>query len=92
MAWFFFSLTLLGLLLAGSAQSFLEPTLRFLFQSLRWSVWAGALVSWLLFLPLVRRSWRRRLASLGLGVGFTALFVFVLVWGSWVYPDAGVLP
>ena len=91
-AWFFFTLTLLGLFLAGSAQSFLESTLVLLFQTLRWAVWAGALVSWLLLVPLAQRRWRRWAASLGLGLGFTGLFFLVLVWGSWIYPDAGVLP
>ncbi|HTH13750.1 MAG TPA: hypothetical protein VMB23_05090 [Spirochaetia bacterium] len=90
-AWFFFTLTLLGLFLAGSAQSFLETTLALLFQALRWAVWSGALVSWFLLVPLAHRRWRRWAVSLGLGLGFSALFVLVLVWGSWVYPDAGVL-
>lgn len=91
-AWFLFSLTVLFLYLAGAGQSFLETTLAGLFRFVRWLSWLGVLATWLVLVPLTPKRLKRRMAAaLCLGVGFSSLFVFVLVWGSWVYPEAGRL-
>lgn len=88
---FLFSAIVAVLYLVGAAQSFAEETLRNLFEALRWLTWGGLLLSWLAILPAARKKGHRVLAALVLGVGFSALFLFVLVWGVWVYPDAGAL-
>lgn len=90
-AWFLFGLVLLFLYLVGTAQSFLEPDLATLFSLVKWSAWTGTLASWLVVAPLVWRT-SRWVSALVLGLGFTLVFAFVLFWGSWVYPDAGILP
>lgn len=90
-AWLLFCLVLLFLYLVGTAQSFLEPVLATLFALVKWSAWIGLVVGWFGVVPLVART-RRLGPSLVLGVAFTLVFVFVLVWGSWVYPDSGLLP
>lgn len=90
-AWFLFCLVLLFLYLVGTAQSLLEPVLATLFALVKWSAWLGLLGAWFGLVPLARRT-RRLGPSLALGLGFTVVFVFVLVWGSWVYPNSGLLP
>ena len=89
LAWLLLSLTVLALFLVGSAQSFLESTLRNLFLEARWLSWAGLLVSWLLLVPLSLNRRRRLLASVALGFGFGTLFAFVAFWGAWIYPNLG---
>jgi hypothetical protein len=91
-AWLLLSFTATFLYLAGSSQSFLEPTLAQLFQAVRWLVWGGFLASWLLVLPLTIRHPRQVWATVAVGLGFGVIFLFVLLWGSWVYPDAGPAP
>jgi hypothetical protein len=90
-AGFFFCLVLLFLYLVGTAQSFLEPVLATLFALVKWSAWIGLVVAWFGLVPMAGRT-RRLGPSLVLGVGFTVVFLFVLVWGSWVYPNSGLLP
>lgn len=92
LAWLLFALTVLALFLVGAAQSFLEPVQRNLFLGLRWLSWTGFLVSLLVLVPLGRKRAARRLAAAGLGLGFALLFAFSLVWGAWIYPDAGLPP
>jgi len=90
-AWFLLGLVLLFLYLVGTAQSFLEPVLATLFALVKWSAWMGLLGTWVLVVPLVWRTPRAGPALL-LGLSFLGVFVFVLVWGSWVYPNSGLLP
>lgn len=89
-AGFLLTLVVLFLYLAGAAQSFLESTQLLLFRTVRWLSWGGLLVTWLLLVPMTRKKGRRLVSSLVLGLGFGALFSFVLVWGSWIYPDSGI--
>jgi len=91
LAWFLISLVVLFLYLVGTAQSFLEPTQDFLFRAVRWLSWLGLLGSCCLLVPLTRRHARRLAWTAILGVGFGVMFAFVLVWGSWIYPESGRL-
>ena len=91
LAFYVLTLVTLFLYLVGAAQSFLDQTQVELFQLVRWQTWLGLLGTWLLLVPASRRHVRRILASVSLGLGFGALFAFVLVWGSWIYPNAGSL-
>lgn len=92
LAWFLLTVVVLFLYLTGTAQSFLEPTQSTLFRAVRWLSWLGLLASWLLLFPLTRRRKKRLLWSGLLGLGFAVVFAFVLVWGAWIYPEAGKLP
>jgi len=92
LAWFLVSLVVLFLYLVGTAQSFLEPTQDVLFRAVRWLSWLGLLGSGFVLVPLVRKSGPRLGWAAVLALGFAALFAFVLVWGSWIYPSSGRLP
>ena len=92
LAWLLISLVVLFLYLVGTAQSFLEPTQDFLFRAVRWLSWLGLLACCCLLVPLTRKNRRRLAVALILAAGFASLFAFVLVWGSWVYPESGRLP
>jgi hypothetical protein len=87
-ALFLWTLIVAALYLIGAAQSFYEATLLNLFLLLRWLAWAGMAISWLVLAPWARRL-RRTVAAVVLGIGFGLVFVFVLLWGAWVYPQAG---
>lgn len=84
-----FSLTVTALYLMGAAQSFTEETLLALFLGVRWLSWAGLLAAVLGLVPWSRRR-RRLFAAVVLAAGFLLLFLFALVWGAWIYPDAGL--
>lgn|GEM_PF-2598588 len=92
LAWFLTSLVVLFLYLVGTAQSFLEPTQDVLFRGVRWLSWLGLLGSACVLAPIVRKNGRRLAWASGLALGFAVLFAFVLVWGSWIYPNSGRLP
>lgn len=89
---FLFSVIVAVLYLVGAAQSFAEETLKSLFEALRWLAWGGTLAGWLVLVPAARKKARRLLAAVLLGTGFSLLFVFVLVWGAWLYPEGGGTP
>ena len=91
LAWFLLSLTVLSLFLVGATQSFLDTTLKHLFLELRFLYWTGLLGSWFLLVPVCARR-RRLLASLGLSMGFTVVYLVVLFWGAWIYPNVGTWP
>jgi hypothetical protein len=88
MAYFLFSLTVTALALMGASQSFTEDTLRSLFLVVRWLSWCGLLVAALCLVPWTRGR-KRILTAVFVALGLLVLFLFVLVWGTWVYPDAG---
>ena len=92
LAWFLFSCIVLLVYLFGAAQSFLETTLRDLFVTVHWLSWGGLLTSWLLLLPLARFRVKRVVLAFFLGVGFLCLFLFIVLWGSWIYPGIGSRP
>lgn len=85
-----FGVVAVALLLLGSAQSFLDGTLKGLFVFARLLTWVGLLASWTLVLPLCRRRLGRVVAAVLVGVGHGALFGVLLVWGSWIYPGLGL--
>lgn len=87
-ALFLFSLTVTLLYLMGAAQSFTDETLHTLFLGVKWLSWAGLLVAVLGLVPWSRQP-RHLVAAIVLGVGFLLLFVFVLLWETWLYPSAG---
>jgi len=86
-AFFLFSLTVTLLYLMGAAQSFTEETLRTLFLVVRWLSWAGLLITVVGFVPWSHRP-RHYVAAAVLALGFLVLFGFVLLWGTWIYPNA----
>lgn len=91
-SWFLLSLVILFLYLVGASQSFLEQTQVDLFRLVRWTSWLGLLGTWVLLVPLCRQRLKRVAAAVILGLGFAALFAFVVVWGAWIYPEVGRLP
>lgn len=90
MALFLFSLTVAALYLMGAAQRFTDETLKTLYLVLRWLSWAGLLLTLVSLFPTVLRRRRHSVAAVVLGLGFLSLFAFVLVWGAWIYPEAGI--